>query len=661
VQSSILFVPEKKSIDGMAIDDLFALTHCAFLNPLNPTEVVTANGLVGVMGRMSGSSKQLFVVSDKGKVNTKDPTQTFDVIRPLYTHFSQDGKCLQTVRIIGEVDVMINKRQVRAIFLASSIEFPGSPWKHHASSSSGDSLIDFSLSQRTPSSSPSAVNIPSKSARSTHASLAGTSSPSSLSSSSVSSPQSKVKAGAEEMSFLMRLKQAPEVQASMSDFIARFCHQPPSPSDQGNVVRAYLDELMNLIVYHRAWASASQEELEIAQEAAEKYVMQKIYKFCFSNTTEDIARDKILAARFAELQFITQDHLDISPHHRDAQRTQQAIEELRLINASKTPRGKLTRILNCCKAIYSILNRAAQQGHPSAGADEFLPLLNYVVLKANPAQLHSNIQFILRFRAPNKMITEAGYYFTHLESTISWLEHVEASKLTIDPDTFHTLLKQAQDAALAKSLQQQQQKAQAAAAAAAGSTTTTTTTSSSSSTSSSMSPLQVPVAVKSQTTAYLLDISGLSTPTPTINAPTSSGSGTGTSASTSSPLASSLLSDLVWHSSPTQSSSSTSLIASANHASITPSTSSASLAANSSTTPSRPSSNSRSATRDDDSEASVLELQDSDSPLRFLNYNHVWDVKVGELEELFQAYRMLAHENYQLRTDLYRTANKLGP
>jgi hypothetical protein len=96
-------------------------------------------------------------------------------------------------------------------------------------------------------------------------------------------------------------------------------------------------------------------------------------------------------------------------------------------------------ILNSCKIIYSILNKASSEGH-AAGADEFLPLLIYVVLKSNPPQMHSNIQFISRFRNPSKMITEAGYYFTHVESAIDFIENLDASKLTIDPEEFERYL-----------------------------------------------------------------------------------------------------------------------------------------------------------------------------------------------------------------------------
>ena len=46
------------------------------------------------------------------------------------------------------------------------------------------------------------------------------------------------------------------------------------------------------------------------------------------------------------------------------------------------------------------------------GADDFLPVLIYLVLKAKPTNPISNIEFIKKFRAPHRLVGLEDYYYT---------------------------------------------------------------------------------------------------------------------------------------------------------------------------------------------------------------------------------------------------------
>jgi hypothetical protein len=74
------------------------------------------------------------------------------------------------------------------------------------------------------------------------------------------------------------------------------------------------------------------------------------------------------------------------------------------VNHYKAPRDKLICILNCCKVIFGLLcspschlvsdNRPGLIRHLNTdeSADTFIPILIFVVLKANPEHLLSNVE-----------------------------------------------------------------------------------------------------------------------------------------------------------------------------------------------------------------------------------------------------------------------------
>ena len=57
-----------------------------------------------------------------------------------------------------------------------------------------------------------------------------------------------------------------------------------------------------------------------------------------------------------------------------------------------TPIDKLKCFVDCFKTIVNVVTLTSDKGE-SAGADESLPIAIYVVLKAAPERLYSNIKF----------------------------------------------------------------------------------------------------------------------------------------------------------------------------------------------------------------------------------------------------------------------------
>ena len=235
--------------------------------------------------------------------------------------------------------------------------------------------------------------------------------------------------------FLDKLRQpaATDVVNAMKNFIENFLKKAQQP-EQHHRVRHFLDQMEDMIQKHVLWEGCTEDEMENAREGLEKLLMTRIHSRAFKPDASYGERDVEIQRRFVALQFINLDHLDIAPNlHNDVSHLL-AQKELQKINHYKAPRDKMVCILNCCKVISNLLTHA-REGQPY-GADEFLPLLIYITLKANPEDIHSNIEYIQSYRHPSKLAAEPGYFFTQLVSAVHFLETMQSNSLSIDPNEF---------------------------------------------------------------------------------------------------------------------------------------------------------------------------------------------------------------------------------
>nr|GMD40283.1 vacuolar protein sorting-associated protein 9A-like [Ipomoea batatas] len=202
--------------------------------------------------------------------------------------------------------------------------------------------------------------------------------------------------------FLERMRQpsAADFVKAIKSFIVSFSNNAPDPERDSKAVQEFLGNMEAAFRAHSLWAGCSEDELESAGEVEP---MTHTYGF------------------------------------------QLAQKELQKINMYKAPRDKLVCILNCCKVINNLLiNASSSAGENPPGADDFLPVLIYVTIKANPPQLHSNLLYIQRFRHETRLVSEAAYFFTNILSAESFIRNIDAKALSMDETEFESNMQSAQ-------------------------------------------------------------------------------------------------------------------------------------------------------------------------------------------------------------------------
>ncbi|KUL91497.1 hypothetical protein ZTR_01602 [Talaromyces verruculosus] len=263
----------------------------------------------------------------------------------------------------------------------------------------------------------------------------------------------------------LRHRTADPVAKFLRSFLTEFGKKQWLVHEQVKIISDFLAFITNKMAQCEVWRHVSDAEFDNAKEGMEKLVMNRLYSQTFSPAIppppsvprsasrskrrelerihgpgrrgqhqEDVERDEILAQKIRIYSWIRPEHLDIPSLGNNGRRfINLAQQELSKIKGYRAPRDKVICILNCCKVIFGLLKHSK---NPDTSADSFVPILIYVVLKANPEHLVSNVQYILRFRNQDKLGGEAGYYLSSLSGAIQFIETLDRTSLTVSDEEF---------------------------------------------------------------------------------------------------------------------------------------------------------------------------------------------------------------------------------
>ncbi|ODM90317.1 Rab5 GDP/GTP exchange factor [Orchesella cincta] len=190
----------------------------------------------------------------------------------------------------------------------------------------------------------------------------------------------------------------------------------------------------------KCYQEISTEDKELLMNLIEKYLTISLYKELFSpmsTATEDETKDLELQTRIRQLNWMTCKHLEVALNERDRSVRDLVYASINVIigmDSVKPPQEKLACVTQCSHHIIEALGKSKQG--PTA-ADDFLPTLIYIVIKANPTRLQSNINYITRFcNAAQLMRGEAGYFFTNLCCAVSFIQNMKGESLGMPEEEF---------------------------------------------------------------------------------------------------------------------------------------------------------------------------------------------------------------------------------
>lgn len=233
-------------------------------------------------------------------------------------------------------------------------------------------------------------------------------------------------------------------------------------------IKAYLDKSAALEQNDDGAEKQPGEDAEKLYEGimimVESYVTNNIYDYVFPAIMSEFEeQDMNLQKRIRDFYWVTNEMIgtcidENSIFYRDSY--EEALNYIVEMDSKRTAHEKMLCITECSKNIYKAINISAnisrnikevegnnneqnkkdkeKKGAKSvASADDYLPAFIYIVLRANPTMLYSNMNFVSRFAFEKRVLQgEHAYHFCSLNAIINHIEHLNAKHLNMSEETF---------------------------------------------------------------------------------------------------------------------------------------------------------------------------------------------------------------------------------
>ena len=172
-------------------------------------------------------------------------------------------------------------------------------------------------------------------------------------------------------------------------------------------------------------------EIQEFLEKIENHIIRQIYKYVYPEKKDK--EDVIFSNLTKQFDWITPEDLEIKKIY--VNQLKFAEKYLNEINNAHSVSDKL----ECIHNAYVTLNNTVKfisGKNDDAGQDELTPLFQYILLKAQPDSLISNINYIRTLLSESDLVGPKGFFLSQMDSAIQFIRDLKPSQLKMDPKEF---------------------------------------------------------------------------------------------------------------------------------------------------------------------------------------------------------------------------------
>ncbi|NXS66715.1 RIN3 protein, partial [Pandion haliaetus] len=178
-------------------------------------------------------------------------------------------------------------------------------------------------------------------------------------------------------------------------------------------------------------ASYTEEQLEVIAETALYKCVLKPLKEAIDSYLKEIHNQDGSLQQLKENQLVIQNttttDLGVTTSVPETVVLEKILHKFTTMHKAYSPEKKIAILLKSCKLIYDSMS----QGNPGKpyGADDFLPVLMYVLARSNLTEVLLNVEYMMELMDPALQLGEGSYYLT---TTYGALEHIKNyDKITV--------------------------------------------------------------------------------------------------------------------------------------------------------------------------------------------------------------------------------------